>query len=110
MFAPSAVSGVLVWWFKHSIELREKAKDEERKAREKAKDEREARIEELMLLNFRETRATNVLATATAKAVQRIPDAKCNGDMHAALEEAAKIQREEKDFLVNNGIKHIFGE
>ena len=30
--------------------------------------------------------------------------------MHAALEEASKIQREEKDFLVNNGIKHIFGE
>lgn len=110
LFAPSTVSGLLVWWFKREIERKDKEKEEAREAREKAKEEREQRVEELMLLNFRETRATNILATATAKAVQRIPDAHCNGDMHAALEEAAKIQREEKDFLVNNGIKHIFGE
>lgn len=99
MGVPSGVCGFLFWLLKRDIEKREQGKKE-----------REDRIEELMLLNFRETRATNVLATATAKAVQRIPDAKCNGDMHAALEEAARIQREEKDFLVNNGIKHIFGE
>ena len=99
MIAPSSVCGFAFWWIKRDIEKREKEKED-----------RQARIEELMLLNFRETRATNVLATATAKAVQRIPDAHCNGDMHAALEEAARIQREEKDFLVDNGIKHIFGE
>ena len=110
MGVPSAVCGLLVWWFKREIEKRDKAKEEAAKKREEEKEERQARIEELMLLNYRETRATNILAVATAKAVQRIPDAKCNGDMHAALEEAARIQREEKDFLVDNGIKHIFGE
>ena len=110
MGIPSAVCGLLVWWFKREIERKDAEKEAAAKRREEEKEAREARIEELMLLNFRETRATNILATATAKAVQRIPDAHCNGDMTAALEEAAAIQREEKDFLVNNGIKHIFGE
>ena len=53
-------------------------------------------------------RANNVLAVATAKAVQRIPDAKCNGDMTAALAEAAKIQKEEKEFLMRQGVKRVF--
>lgn len=110
MGIPSAVCGIFVWWFKREIERKDAEKEKAAKKREEEKEAREARIEELMLLNFRETRATNILATATAKAVQRIPDAHCNGDMTAALEEAAAIQREEKDFLVNNGIKHIFGE
>ena len=110
LFAPSVVSGLLVWWFKRSIERKDKAKEDAARKREQEKDEREQRVEELMLLIMKETRATNILATATAKAVQRIPDAKCNGDMHAALEEAARIQCEEKDFLVTNGIKHIFGK
>jgi hypothetical protein len=36
---------------------------------------------------------------ATAKAVGRIPDANCNGDMHKALEEAEQAQKESNDFL-----------
>lgn len=110
MGIPSAVCGLLVWGFKRQIEKKDAEKEDAANRREEEKSAHEARIEELMLLLFKETRATNILATATAKAVQRIPDAHCNGDMTAALEEAAAIQREEKDFLVNNGIKHIFGE
>ena len=110
MGIPSAICGLLVWWFKRQIEKKDAEKEDAARKREEEKSAHEARIEELMLLLFKETRATNILATATAKAVQRIPDAHCNGDMTAALEEAAAIQREEKDFLVNNGIKHIFGE
>ena len=34
--------------------------------------------------------ASNSLSEATARAVQRIPDAHCNGDMEAALEEEEK--------------------
>lgn len=55
------------------------------------------------------SRATNVLAEATARAVQRIPDAHCNGDMDSALKQAAEIQKLEKEFLLDQGIKHIFG-
>ena len=44
---------------------------------------------------------------ATARAVQRIPDAHCNGDMHAAIDYAAKIKHAQKDFLTSQGIHAI---
>lgn len=96
---PAAITGFLVWMLKRHIDK----KEAERLARE-------ANTEKLMLLMMQTNRATNVLVTATAKAVQRIPDAHCNGDMTAALELAEKIQKEEKDFLFDQGIKHIFGD
>lgn len=99
MGIPSAICGLLVWYFKKKIDERD------------AKiDEREHNFEKLMLMIMQTSRANNVLAVATARAVQRIPDAKCNGDMTAALEEAAALQAAEKDFLVEQGVKHIFGE
>lgn len=94
---PSALFSLLLWFFKRDIEKRDKAKEE-----------KDNNIEELMLMNMEITRANYVLATATAKAVQRIPDAKCNGDMTEALKQASQIQLQEKDFLINQGIKHIF--
>lgn len=98
MGIPTAVMGFLVWWLKRYID---------KKDRESA--EREKKTERFMLLIMQNTRATNVLAEATAKAVQRIPEAHCNGDMTAALEQASKIQKEEQQFLFDQGIEHIFG-
>ena len=94
---PTAVTGLLVWWLKRHIDKKEKQREE-----------REKNTERLMLIIMQNSRATNVLAEATARAVQRIPDAHCNGDMTAALAEATRIQKEEKDFLMDQGIKHIF--
>lgn len=96
---PSAVMGLLVWWLKRYIDKQEK----KREAREKS-------TEEFMLFIMKNSRATNILAEATAKAVQRIPDAHCNGDMTAALEEAAKIQKLEKDFMFDQAVQRIFGD
>lgn len=97
MGIPSAIMGLLVWWLKKHIDKTEKKREE-----------REKNSEQFMIYIMQTSRATNVLAEATAKAVQRIPDAHCNGDMTSALEQARKIQNEEKDFLMNQGIKHIF--
>lgn len=94
---PTAITGLIVWWFKKQIDKRE----EERKEREK-------NTEKLMLYIMQTSKATNVLAEATARAVQRIPDAHCNGDMTSALEKAAAIQKEENTFIMDLGIKHIF--
>lgn len=99
MGVPTAVTGLLVWWLKRIIDKRDKKAEE-----------REKNTEMLMLIIMKNSRATNVLAEATAKAVQRIPDAHCNGDMTAALALAEKIQKEEKDFMFDQGIKHIFGD
>ena len=107
---PSAVCGLLVWWFKRQIEARDRERDAEHEKREREREEREQKREKLMLMMMQTSRANNVLATATARAVQRIPDAHCNGDMTAALEEARRIQTEEKDFVMDEGIKHIFGD
>ncbi|MBR2471275.1 MAG: serine/threonine protein kinase [Clostridia bacterium] len=96
---PSAITGLLVWWIKKRIDKQ----DEERQEREKNQ-------ERLMILIMQTGRATSVLSEATARAVQRIPDAHCNGDMKKALDDAKRIQTEEKDFLINKGIKHIFEE
>lgn len=97
MGIPTAITGLLVWWLKRHIDKRDKHAEE-----------REQNTERLMLMIMQTSRANNVLAEATAKAVQRIPDAHCNGDMTAALELANKIQKEEQQFLIDQGIKHIF--
>ena len=99
MGIPSAITGLLVWWLKKYIDKQEHKRDEHDKSMEK-----------LMLMVIQTGKANNILATATAKAVQRIPDAQCNGDMTAALEMAAKIQEEEKTFLMEQGVKRIFEE
>lgn len=96
---PTAITGLLVWWLKKHID-----------ARDKKAEERERNTERLMMMIMQTSRANNVLAVATAKAVQRIPDAHCNGDMTAALEQADKIQKEEQQFLFDQGVKHIFGD
>lgn len=94
---PTAFTGFLFWMLKRYIDKKERHREEHEK-----------NTERFMLLIMQNTRATNVLAEATAKAVQRIPDAHCNGDMTRALAEAARIQQEEKDFVMDQGIKHIF--
>lgn len=94
---PGAITGLAVWWFKKRVE-----------ANEKKAHEREANLENLVLMMMQTTRANTVGITAIAKAVQRIPDAKCNGDMTAALEEMEKIQEKEKTFLMDKGIRYIF--
>ena len=96
---PTAITGLLVWWFKRYIDKTEQKRET-----------REHNIEQCILFIIKTSRATNVLAEATAKAVQRIPDAHCNGDMTTALKEAERIQKEEKDFMFDQGVRHIFGD
>jgi hypothetical protein len=99
MGIPTTIMGLLVWWLKRYIDKRDQAAME-----------RERDIEKLMLMIIQTSRANNVLAEATARAVQRIPDAHCNGDMTSALERASKIQKEEQEFLMDKGIRHLFGD
>ena len=93
MGIPSAVMGLIVWRLKGRIEDKEKAQDK------KNEDQ-----QELILILVQSTRASIALGEATAKAVQRIPDAHCNGDMHSALEYATSIKHKQKEFLDRQGI------
>ena len=89
---------------KKLVEKQDK-KDKEREERESQRDK--ARQEHELIL-IRSTGAAIALGEATAKAVQRIPDAHCNGDMHAALEYATTVKHEQKDFLTKQGIHAIY--
>lgn len=98
MGIPSAITGFLFWLLKRHIDKKEKERQD-----------RMDKLEELIMLVMQSSRANNILATATARAVQRIPEAKCNGDMTTALDEAAKIHKLEKEFFYKQGIEHIIG-
>lgn len=96
MGIPSAVMGVLVKRLEKRMAKRDAAREEKDKAQE-----------QLLLLIVQSNGASIALGEATAKAVQRIPDAHCNGDMHDALVYATKIKHEQKDFLEKQGIHSL---
>lgn len=98
MGIPSAITGLAVWWLKRYIDKRDARINE-----------KEKNTERMILLIAQNSRATYTVAEATAKAVQRIPDAKCNGDMEGALKKAKALQMEEQQFLIDQGIRRIFG-
>lgn len=83
---------------------------EEREERQKQLDEREQIREKNELCIINSVNAAIALGEATARAVQRIPDAHCNGDMHAALDYAQKVKHEQKNFLNEQALKHIIEE
>jgi hypothetical protein len=90
---PTAVTGFFFWLLKRHID-----------ERDKRAEERDRDREELDRVILRSTTAAIALGEATARAVQRIPDAHCNGDMKAALEYAAQIKHQQRDFLTGLGV------
>ena len=92
-----AFTGFCFWMLQKHLEKREKRQDEKEAAREKNE-----------ILMVKSIGAAIALGEATAEAVSRIPDAHCNGDMHAALEYARKIKHEQKDFFVEQSVHEIY--
>lgn len=74
---------------------------------EKRMDEKEKSRVEHECLILKSVSASIALGEATAEAVARIPDANCNGDMHAALEYARAVKHEQKDFLNRQAVHSI---
>lgn len=105
---PTAITSFFFWVVKRQITAQAEERKAEEEEREKKALEREKNRERLMLMLMQSTRAAIVLSEATAKAVQRIPDAHCNGDMHAALDYAEKVQGKQKDFLMELGVHSIY--
>lgn len=104
---PSGLFAFGLWLIEHRIEQREKARAEEDKKRREAEAKREQSREELQICIYETSLAAIALGEATAKAVQRIPDAHCNGDMHAALDYASKVKHAQREVVSRCGIKAI---
>lgn len=98
MGIPSAIMGIIVKRLEKRMDKRDKAREDKDKAQE-----------QLLLLIVQSNGAAIALGEATARAVQRIPDAHCNGDMREALAYATKIKHDQKDFLAKQGI-HALAE
>ena len=105
---PSAVTAFCFWLIQQKILKQSKLKEEaEKQYREEVERKEQLRAKQEFLL-FQGISASIALGEATARAVQRIPDANCNGDMHEALDYAQKIKHEQKDFLAEQGIHSLF--
>lgn len=94
---PTGITGLGFWLIQRRIDKRDA---------EQAKRE-EARLKNEVML-IQKVDAAVCLGEATARAVQRIPDAHCNGDMHAALEYAQKVKREHRAFMTEQGVHQIY--
>lgn len=93
MGIPSAVMGLIIRRLEKRLTRRDNLREEQDKSQK-----------DLITLLVQSTSASIALGEATAKAVQHIPDAHCNGDMHAALEYATNIKHKQKEFLTKQGI------
>ena len=107
---PSAFAGFCFWLLEKKIEKRDKKETAEREKRQKEIDKQEAARQKNELLTAQAIGAAIALGEATARAVQRIPDAHCNGDMDAALDYAARVKHAQKDFLYGQGLENIYAE
>jgi hypothetical protein len=96
----SSVCSIIIGYCAYKLEKHDKERDNREQMKEKDREDFE-------LYMIQSSQATLKLAKATAKAVQRIPDAKCNGDMHKALEDADKAKAEQMAYLHKKAIEKI---
>ena len=104
---PSAVMGFLMWLFQHNIKKRDKERERLEEVRRTTEATREAARKKLELLIVQGSNAALALAEATALALERLPDTKCNGEMHKALEYATSVKHDIKHFLEEQGVNAV---
>lgn len=93
MGVPSAVTGLCFFWIEQKIKKNQAKLEEKEKMREKNE-----------ILIIKSTMASITLGEATATALK---NGHCNGETEAALEYARKVKHEQKDFLIEQGIKAL---
>lgn len=106
----SAVVGLVVWKFKRAQERRDAERDAARKKTQEAQEKKDQAVIEFIAMSIKATNASIAMGEAIGTAVARIPDAHCNGDMHKALEHASKVKHEMREYIMNQGVHHIFDD
>jgi len=92
----AVVTAMGIWYLQRKLGKRDDAAEK----REKEREDMEYNL--LTAVN-----ASIALGEATAKAVQRIPDAQCNGDMTAALSYTTTVKHDLKNFLNRKAVEKI---
>lgn len=93
---PSAIVSLFFWNLKRKIEKTEKNREEQQRKQEA-----------LQVIILDSLNGTINLAEATARAVSRIPDAHCNGDMHKALKDIEETKKRQQKMILNAGVHDI---
>lgn len=110
MGVPAAITGSFIRRMEKRLDARERVREAELAERRQKEEKREQNREKLEWTMLQSVTAAVDLSEATAKAVQRIPDARCNGDMSGALEHIRRVKRAQKDFLAELGIHSLHEE
>ena len=105
---PSAIVGLACWSIQRNITKRDEKAEKERLERQAVIDKRDERRQKHELLMLKCTMATLDLSEATARAIQRIPEAKANGDIAEALDKVAQAKAEQRAFIEAAGIEEIY--
>ena len=90
---PGAVTGAIIWVWQRRLDKKEAAREKKEQNRE-----------QLELIMLESIQAATAVSRATAEAVQRIPEFKCNGDMTKALEYESKVKHRRREFLDGLGV------
>lgn len=106
---PSAITAFCFWMIERRIQVRAEAEKEERVRRQIEQDTKEKNRENLQYMTVKALDGALALSEATARAMQRIPDAKCNGDMHKALDYEQEAKHDLENFLTRQGVNHVTG-
>lgn len=93
---PSAIFAFVLRRFEKRIDAKERREEEKEQARQRHETL-------LIMISF----ASLALGEATAEAVQRIPDANCNGDMHEALNKAKEAKAEYRRFETEQAVRSL---
>lgn len=96
----SAVIGIAIWALKRRIEKAEQRREE----REEKLDWDRIQYEMLLVKTLR---SSMQLSKAVASAVEKIPDAHCNGEMHQALEAAGAAEQELNEYMTRISVSRI---
>lgn len=107
MGIPSAITGFCFRLIEKRIQGHYDRDREDRDARQRELDQREQNRQEYDLFIMDGLSASITLAEATAKAVQRIPDAHCNGDMSSALEMTKHATAEATAFMKRRAVESL---
>jgi hypothetical protein len=108
----AALSAIIVGFINYRSQRKTKKELSDEMKRNKAErlqreQDKERARKDFELRMIRGITASITLSEATAKAVQRIPDCHCNGDMTTALEEEGKAKKELQEFLARQGVDNI---
>ncbi len=107
---PAALVGFGFWWVERKLTKLDEKRTKAQQEQDKRTQEAERIREQHQVLLVESVGAAIALGEATARAVQRIPDAHCNGDMKQALNYAAEMKYKQKKFLTEQGIHSIYDE